>query len=91
MSRKCEITGKGPMYGNNRPHSLHATRRRWNVNLQKTTMVIDGKKVTLRLSTSALRTLRKEAKSKKAKAAPVKTEVKAAAPVEAAPAAAESK
>lgn len=85
MSRKCEITGKGPMYGNNRPHSLHATRRRWNVNLQKTTMVIDGKKVTLRLSTSALRTLRKEAKSKKA--APVKTEVKAAAPVEAAPAA----
>ena len=67
MSRTCPVTGKKPMYGNNRSHSLRATRRRWNVNLQKTTIVVDGKKVTLRLSTSALRTLRKGNKSKKSK------------------------
>ncbi len=84
MSRRCELTGKGPMYGNNRPHSLHATRRRWNVNLQKTTLIIDGKKVQVRLSTSALRTLRKNTKNeaKKEVAAPKAEEaVKAEAPV----------
>lgn len=75
MSRICPLTGKKPMYGNNRSHSLRATRRRWNVNLQKTTIVIDGKKTTLRLSTAALRTLRKNKKA--VSPAPVK----AAAPV----------
>ena len=35
MSRKCQLTGKGAMSGNARSHSLHSTRRKWNVNLQK--------------------------------------------------------
>ncbi len=55
MSRKCPLTGKGPMSGNNRSHSVRATRRRWNVNLQ--TYTIDGVKV--RMSTRAYRTLNK--------------------------------
>ena len=59
MSRRCIITGKGPVSGNNRSHSLRATRRRWNVNLQKTTLEIDGRKVQVRISAKALRTLRK--------------------------------
>ncbi len=59
MSRKCVITGKGPVSGNNRSHSLRATRRRWNVNLQKVNLVVDGKRVT-RISTKALRTLRRD-------------------------------
>ncbi|HBD06087.1 MAG TPA: 50S ribosomal protein L28 [Firmicutes bacterium] len=59
MSRKCVITGKGPVSGNNRSHSLRATRRRWNVNLQKVDLVVDGKRVK-RISTKALRTLRKD-------------------------------
>ena len=58
MSRRCIITGKGPVSGNNRSHSLRATRRRWNVNLQKTTLEIDGRKVQVRISAKALRTLR---------------------------------
>ena len=29
------ITGKGPMSGNARSHSVRATRRVWNTNLQK--------------------------------------------------------
>lgn len=65
------------MYGNNRSHSLRATRRRWNVNLQKATIMVDGKKTTVRISTSALRTLRKNNKANEAKvAAPKAEEVK---------------
>ncbi len=55
MSRICEISGKRPLSGNNRSHSLRATRRKWNVNLQ--TVVIDGKKV--RVAARTLRTLKK--------------------------------
>jgi len=35
MPRKCYITGLGTVTGNNRPHSLVATRRSWKANLQK--------------------------------------------------------
>lgn len=63
MSRKCVITGKGPVSGNNRSHSLRATRRRWNVNLQKVNIIVDGKRVT-RISAKALRTLRKDTRKK---------------------------
>lgn len=70
MSRRCPITGKGPMSGSNVSHSMRHTRRRFNVNLQKTTLVIDGKKQTVRISTAAMRTLRKNAK-KTTESAPV--------------------
>ncbi|MBQ1483051.1 MAG: 50S ribosomal protein L28, partial [Erysipelotrichaceae bacterium] len=40
MSRVCAITGKKQMSGNNRSHSLRATRRKWNVNLQTVTMMV---------------------------------------------------
>lgn len=59
MSRRCPITGKGPLSGNTRSHSLRHTRRRWNVNLQKYKVEIDGKVVTLRMSTRAYRSLQK--------------------------------
>ncbi|MBA2442117.1 MAG: 50S ribosomal protein L28 [Rubrobacter sp.] len=35
MAKVCYSCGKHPSYGNNRSHSLRATRRRWNPNLQK--------------------------------------------------------
>ena len=63
MSRVCPVTGKKPMYGNSVSHSFRHTRRRWKVNLQTTTIVVDGKKQRVRLSTSALRNLRKSAKT----------------------------
>lgn len=59
MARKCDITGKGPMSGNNRSHSLRATRRNWKVNLQKAKIEVDGKVKTVYISTRALRTLKK--------------------------------
>ncbi len=57
MSRICPVSGKAPMSGNNRSHSLRATRRVQNVNLQKYKVEVDGKLMTIRMSTRAYRTL----------------------------------
>lgn len=35
MAKVCHICGKGPAFGNSRSHSLVATKRRFNPNLQK--------------------------------------------------------
>jgi len=84
MSRKCPLSGKHPVTGNNRSHSLRATRRKWNVNLQKATIVDEnGKKVKVLISTSALRTLRKNHKNVKTsniQTKAVETSVEAPAP-----------
>jgi len=76
MSRICPVTGKKPMYGNKVSHSMRHSRRRWDVNLQNTTIVVDGKKQRIRVSAAGLRTLRKNAKVKK-----VAPAAKAEAPV----------
>ena len=61
MSRVCELTGKGPMVGNNVSHANNKTRRRFLPNLQQATMHSEalGRRVSLRLSTSAMRTIEK--------------------------------
>ncbi len=61
MSRVCEISGKGPLSGNNRSHSLRATRRKWNVNLQNATIMVDGKPKKVKVSARALRSLKAQA------------------------------
>lgn len=58
--QKCDITGKGKQYGNNVSFSQRHTKRVWKPNLQTKTLVIDGKKVTLKVSTQAIRTLKKQ-------------------------------
>ena len=60
MARVCELSGRGPLSGNKRSHSLRSTRRKWNVNLQKKTIVVNGKKVVVNVSTRALRSLNKQ-------------------------------
>lgn len=62
MSRICPLTGKAPVAGNARSHSLRATRRRWNVNLQPVKVEIDGRVQTVMLSARAIKTLRKAEK-----------------------------
>ncbi|MGI6377965.1 50S ribosomal protein L28 [bacterium] len=59
MARICMITGKSSISGNSRSHSLVATRRKWGVNLQKVKLEIDGRVRTVKISTRALRTLKK--------------------------------
>jgi large subunit ribosomal protein L28 len=42
MSRICAVCGKTPSFGNNRSHSMRATPRRWNVNVQKVHIMVKG-------------------------------------------------
>ncbi|MCO6381320.1 MAG: 50S ribosomal protein L28 [Vannielia sp.] len=59
MSRVCELTGKGPMTGNNVSHAKNRTRRRFLPNLQDVTLISDvlGRPFKLRISNHALRTV----------------------------------
>ncbi len=61
MSRVCEITGKKAIVGNKVSHSNAKTKRKFNVNLKvkKFFLPEENKWITLRLSTSALRTINK--------------------------------
>ena len=59
MARRCGITGKGVLTGNNVSHAHNKTRRRFLPNLQGTSVMSDAldRMVRLRLSTQALRTI----------------------------------
>jgi large subunit ribosomal protein L28 len=59
MSRRCLITGKGVLSGNNVSHANNKTRRRFLPNLQQASLTSDalGGQVHLRLTTNALRTI----------------------------------
>lgn len=59
MPRRCAITGKGVMTGNNVSHAHNKTRRTWEPNLQVTSMQSDAlqTQVRLRLSAHGLRTV----------------------------------
>ena len=62
MSRICEVTGKRPRVGNNVSHSNIKTKRKFYPNLQTKRFYIpeDDKWITLKISTSALRTINKK-------------------------------
>ena len=60
LMNRCELTGKGKQYGHNVSFSQRHTQKIWKPNLQKKTIVIDGNKVTMKLSTQAIRTLKKK-------------------------------
>lgn len=58
--QKCEITGKGKQFGHNVSFSLRRTPKVWKPNLQSKTIIVDGKKVKMKLSAAGLRTLKKK-------------------------------
>ncbi|MGO1752308.1 MULTISPECIES: 50S ribosomal protein L28 [Psychroflexus] len=62
MSRVCELTGKRAMTGNNVSHALNRTKRKFSVNLIKKRFYIpeEDKWITLKVSTSALKTINKK-------------------------------
>ena len=60
MASRCDLIGKGKQYGNNVSFSLRRTKRVFKPNLQKKTFVVDGQKITMTLSTKAIRTLKKK-------------------------------
>ncbi len=61
MARVCQVTGKKPIVGNKVSHSNIKTKRRFLPNLQKKRLFLveEDKWITLKLSTTALRTINK--------------------------------
>ena len=61
MARVCQVTGKGPMVGNNVSHANNKTKRRFLPNLQYRRIWVESENrwVRLRISTSALRLIDK--------------------------------
>ena len=58
--QKCDLTGKGKQYGSNVSFSQRHTKKVWKPNIQTKRLMVDGKKVTMKLSTQAIRTLKKK-------------------------------
>ena len=59
MSRRCIVTGKGVLVGNNVSHANNKTKRRFLPNLQVTSLLSDalGRPVRLRLSSHGIKTV----------------------------------
>lgn len=59
MARRCELTGKGVLVGNNVSHANNRTKRRYLPNLVNVTLISDalGEGVRLRVSANALRSV----------------------------------
>jgi large subunit ribosomal protein L28 len=59
MARRCGITGKGVLTGNNVSHANNKTRRRYLPNLQEASFFSDvlGARVRLRISANGIRTI----------------------------------
>ncbi|PPI88377.1 50S ribosomal protein L28 [Candidatus Pantoea edessiphila] len=62
MSKICQVTGKHPLYGNNRSHAMNATKRRFIPNLHYHRFWIESKKcfITLRVSAKGMRIIDKK-------------------------------
>mgnify|MGYP005835765247 CR=1 FL=1 len=56
---KCEICMRGPQFGHNVSHSNRRTNRRFDVNVQAATIVVDGRKRRVRICSRCLKTLQK--------------------------------
>lgn len=61
MARVCQVTGKGPVVGNNISHANNKTKRRFLPNLQRRRFWVESENrwVSLRLTNAALRTIDK--------------------------------
>lgn len=62
MARVCELTGKKAMVGNNVSHAMNKTKRKFNANLTKKRFYIPEEDcwITLKVSTSAIKTINKK-------------------------------
>ena len=62
MARVCQVTGKGPMVGNNVSHANNKTKRRFLPNLQNRRFWLETEQrfVSLRVSNAGLRTIDKK-------------------------------
>ena len=55
MSRICKVCGKKPSFGFNISHSHRKTKRRWNPNVQKIRVVVDGRPAHMNVCTKCMK------------------------------------
>jgi large subunit ribosomal protein L28 len=55
MAKVCSVCGRGPAFGNNRSHSMRATSRRFNVNVQKVRVLVGATPVRAYVCTRCLK------------------------------------
>jgi large subunit ribosomal protein L28 len=55
MSKVCAVCGKKPSFGHNRSHSMVATTRRFNPNLQRVRVLLNGKATRAYVCTRCLK------------------------------------
>ena len=62
MSRYCQVTGRGPSFGNNVSHAHNKTRRRFDLNLFRKRFWLDEENrwISLRVSAKGLRIIDKK-------------------------------
>jgi len=62
MARRCQVTGKGPLVGNNISHAHNKTKKRQLPNLRVVRVTLeDGTRKKIKVAASTLRTMRKKA------------------------------
>jgi large subunit ribosomal protein L28 len=55
MAKVCEICGKKPLYGNKVSHANNRTRRRWEPNLQRVRVLVNGAPRKIRVCAACIR------------------------------------
>ena len=62
MARRCQVTGVGPVAGNSISHAHNKTKTRFLPNLQKKRIWVQelNRFVTIKLTTSAIKTINKK-------------------------------
>ncbi|HPE37605.1 MAG TPA: 50S ribosomal protein L28 [Spirochaetales bacterium] len=55
MSRRCDICGKGTIFGNTVSHAKNRTRRTWRPNIQTVKTMIGGTVLSIKVCTRCLK------------------------------------
>jgi large subunit ribosomal protein L28 len=55
MAAVCDLCGKSPSFGHNKPWSKKKTLRRWDPNIQRVRAIVDGAPVRLNVCTACIK------------------------------------
>ncbi|MBI2845658.1 MAG: 50S ribosomal protein L28 [Chloroflexi bacterium] len=59
MTGRCELCGRGPQFGHNVSHAENRTLRRWQLNLHRSPVVLQGRARRMIICSRCLRSLQK--------------------------------
>ena len=55
MARRCDICGKGPLYGHKISHAHNVSKRRWLPNLKRVKVTVNGSSKRIKVCTECIR------------------------------------